>query len=45
MHYATSRKGAGSIPDKVIRFFFNLPNLSSRNMAMGIDSASKRTEY
>jgi hypothetical protein len=33
-HYATSRKVAGSIPDGVIGFF-NLPNHSSRTMAMG----------
>jgi hypothetical protein len=33
-HYATSRKVAGSIPDEVIGFF-NLPNLSSRTMALG----------
>jgi hypothetical protein len=31
-HYATSRKVAGSSPDKVV--FFNLPNPSSRNMAL-----------
>jgi hypothetical protein len=36
-HHATSRKVAGSNPDEVIGFFFffNLPNLSSRTMAMG----------
>jgi hypothetical protein len=34
MHYATSRKVAGSIPHEVIGFF-NLPNPSSRNMALG----------
>jgi hypothetical protein len=32
--YATSRKVAGSIPDEVIEFFFNLPNSYSRNMAL-----------
>jgi hypothetical protein len=32
-HYATSRKVAGSIPDEVE--FFNLPNPSSRIMALG----------
>jgi hypothetical protein len=42
-HYATSRKVAGSIPD-VIRFF-NLPNPSSRAMALGSNSASNRNEY
>jgi hypothetical protein len=31
--YATSRKVVGSIPDEVIAFF-NLPDLSSRTMAM-----------
>jgi hypothetical protein len=31
---ATSRKVAGSIPDKVIEFFLNLPNSYSRNMAL-----------
>jgi hypothetical protein len=33
-HYATSRKVAGSSPDEV-DFFFNLPNPSSRTMALG----------
>jgi hypothetical protein len=33
MHYATSWKVAGSIPDEVIGFF-NLPNPFSRNMAL-----------
>jgi hypothetical protein len=33
MHYATSRKVAGSIPDEVD--FFNLPNPSSHTMVMG----------
>jgi hypothetical protein len=32
--YATSQKVAGSIPDGVIGFF-NLPNSSSRAMALG----------
>jgi hypothetical protein len=32
-HYATSRKVAGSSPDEVD--FFNLPNHSSRTMALG----------
>jgi hypothetical protein len=31
-----SRKAAGWIPDEVINFFFNLPNPSSRNIAMGL---------
>jgi hypothetical protein len=35
MHYATSRKVAGSIPDEVIGFF-NQSNPSSRNMALGL---------
>jgi hypothetical protein len=34
MHYATSRKVAGSIPDEII-VFFNWPNPSSRIMAVG----------
>jgi hypothetical protein len=34
MHYATSRKVSGSIPDKVIGFF-SWPNPSNRNMALG----------
>jgi hypothetical protein len=34
-HYATSRKVAGPIPDGFIRFF-NLPNPSSRTMALGL---------
>jgi hypothetical protein len=33
-HCATSRKVAGSSPDEMIGFF-NLPNPSSRNMALG----------
>jgi hypothetical protein len=33
-HYATSRKVAGSISDEVIGFL-NLPNVSSRTMALG----------
>jgi hypothetical protein len=41
MHYATSRKVAGSIPDVVIRFF-NWPNLSILSMALG--SAQPLTE-
>jgi hypothetical protein len=32
--YATSRKVAGLISDEEIQFF-NLPNTSSRNMALG----------
>jgi hypothetical protein len=34
MHYVTSRMVAGSIPYEVIEFF-NLPNPSSRTMALG----------
>jgi hypothetical protein len=34
MHYATSWKVAGSIPDEVIGFF-NLPNASSLTVALG----------
>jgi hypothetical protein len=33
VHYATSWKVAGSIPDEVIGFF-NWPNLSSRSVAL-----------
>jgi hypothetical protein len=33
LHYATSRKGPGSVPDDVTKFF-NLPNPSSRTMAL-----------
>jgi hypothetical protein len=33
MHYATSRKVAGLIPDEVTRYF-NWPNPFSRNMAL-----------
>jgi hypothetical protein len=32
-HYATSQKVAGSIPDKIIAFFY-FPNLSSRIMVL-----------
>jgi hypothetical protein len=35
VRYATSRKVVGSIPDEVIKFFFNLPNSFSRTMAPG----------
>jgi hypothetical protein len=36
MHYVTSRKVAAAIPDEAIElFFFNLPNSSSRTMALG----------
>jgi hypothetical protein len=42
-HYATSRKVACSSPDEVD--FFNLPNPSSRTMALGVDSASDKNEY
>jgi hypothetical protein len=41
MHYATSRKVAGSIPDEVIGFF-NWPNPSSRYMAL--ESTQSLTE-
>jgi hypothetical protein len=34
IHYATSRKVAGSIPDELTGFL-NLPNSSSRTMALG----------
>jgi hypothetical protein len=34
-HYDTTRKVSGSIPDEVIEFF-NWPNPSSRNMALGL---------
>jgi hypothetical protein len=34
MHYATSRKVVGSMSDEVIEIF-NLPNFSSRTMALG----------
>jgi hypothetical protein len=43
-HYATSRKVAGSNPDEVIEFFFNLPN-PSNSTGPGVDSASTRNEY
>jgi hypothetical protein len=33
-HYAASRRAAGSSPEEVSFFFFNLPNPSSRTMAM-----------
>jgi hypothetical protein len=39
-HYATSRKVAGSSPDEVD--FFNLPNPSSRTMAL--ESTQRLTE-
>jgi hypothetical protein len=34
MHYASTEKVAGSIPNEDIEFF-NLPNPSSRTMALG----------
>jgi hypothetical protein len=36
MRYATSREVSRSIPDEAIDFFFNLPNYSSRTMALGL---------
>jgi hypothetical protein len=38
-HYATSWKVASSIPDEVIEFF-NLPNPSSRTIALGFTQLS-----
>jgi hypothetical protein len=35
--YVTCWKVAGSSPDEVIEFLFNLPNPSSRNMAICLD--------
>ena len=43
-HCATSRKGAGSIPDGVNEIFHWL-NASSLIMALGFDSASNGNEY
>ena len=43
-HCATSRKGAGSIPDSVTGIF-HWHNPSGRTMAPGVDSASNRYEY
>jgi hypothetical protein len=40
MHYATSRKVAGPIPDEVVGFF-NLPHSSSRTMALGSTQSLK----
>jgi hypothetical protein len=34
--YVTSRKVVGSFPNVVIWTFFNVPNLSSRTMALGL---------
>jgi hypothetical protein len=42
-HYATSRKVAGSILDEVVGFF-NLPNPSSRTVALG-STQPNRNEY
>jgi hypothetical protein len=42
MHYAASRKVAGSSPDEVD--FLNWPNPSGRT-GPGVDSASNRNEY
>jgi hypothetical protein len=36
MHYATSRKVAGFIANKVTGFSFHLPNPSSRIKALGL---------
>jgi hypothetical protein len=44
VHYATSRKVAGSIPDGVTGIF-HWHNLSGRTNGPGIDSASNRNEY
>jgi hypothetical protein len=42
-HYATRQKVAGSSPYEVD--FFNLPNISSRTTALGVDSDSNINEY
>jgi hypothetical protein len=39
----SSRKDAGSSPDVI--GFLNLPNPSSRNKSLGVDTASNRNEY
>jgi hypothetical protein len=43
-HYATSQKGAGSIPDEVIRLF-NWPDPSSSIIALRVDSVPNGNEY
>jgi hypothetical protein len=35
LHYVSSRKVAGSIPDEITEFFFNLLNPSNHTMALG----------
>jgi hypothetical protein len=37
-HYDTSRKGAGSRPDEVNYFFFNLPHPFGRTRPWGLRS-------
>jgi hypothetical protein len=44
MHYATSRKVAGSIPDEVTGFF-QLTKSYQPHYGPGVDSASNRKEY
>jgi hypothetical protein len=44
MHYATSRKAAGSNPDEVIGFF-QLTQSFQSHYGPGVDSASNRNEY
>jgi hypothetical protein len=44
IHYATSRRVAGSISDEFIGFF-NWPDSSGRTNGPGVDSASNRNEY
>jgi hypothetical protein len=43
-HCATNWKVAGSIPDGIAGIF-NRHNPSGRTMALGVDSASNRSEY
>jgi hypothetical protein len=44
MHYATSRKVAGSTPDEVI-FFFTIYLILPSAQDPGVQSASNRNEY
>jgi hypothetical protein len=43
--YATIRKVSGSISDEVIDFFFNLSNLSSRILALGLAQQCSGNKY
>jgi hypothetical protein len=44
-HYGISRKGAGSIPDEIIEFFFQFTKSFQPHYGTEVDSACNRNEY